>query len=395
MQDIKVIQNNLKEQGIDAWIIVDYENRNSALTKLIGQKMLTRKIFLVIPKEGKPYLITHLIDTVFLKDEDTLSKFDLRVYQTWKEMLDEEKRSFSSYHKVMMDISPLGLLPRVSLADYGSVDYIKSLGIEIVSSASILQEIDAVYDDESFSLQLEADKLALQIKDEAFRKIGELVSKNGETDEYTIQQFICKRFHESGMVYDEAPIVAIGKNASDPHYGPSEKVSSPIRKGDLVLIDMWAKMDNPKGVYADITWMGYVGTSVPKIIEERFAILKKTIDDCVAFLNKELPIREVEGYEVDDVARASMKESTFLPYFIHRLGHNISVDVSPHGPGANMDNFESHDFRPIVNGTSFSLEPGIYAPDFGMRSETNVYVKNRRPVVVAGRQDKVIAILKD
>lgn len=393
MYDIKRIQNEIKMSGYDAWIIVDYESKNKVLVSLLGEKMLTRKIFLVIPSEEKPYLICHSIDTVFLSDEETTSHFDLRVYKTWQEMLDIEKHSFSSYKNVFMDISENGLLPRVSLADYGSVSFVKNLGIDIHSSGDLLQSLTAVYSKRAHELQLKADKLALQIKDEAFRKIKELVLKNGQTDEYTIQQFICNRFHEEGMVYDDAPIVAIGKNASNPHYGPTEKESSPIKEGDLVLIDMWAKMDDPEGVYADITWMGYVGTNVPSVYEERFSILKKDIDLCVEFLQKELPIRKVKGFEVDDISRKYINEKGYGEYYVHRVGHSIAVDVGPHGAGVNMDNYESHDDRTILNGVCFSLEPGIYAPDFGMRSETNVYIEDRKPIVVAGRQDKVISIL--
>ncbi len=393
MKEISEIQKDIKRMNEDAWIIVDYENKNKALVSMLGNKMLTRKIFLIIPKEGKPYLICHSIDTVFLKDEQTSKRFDLHVYHTWQEMLDLEKSLFSQYRSVLMDVSENGLLPRVSNADYGSVSFIKSLGINIDSSADLLQSITAVYSERSYELQQKADALALRIKDEAFAKIKELINSNGKTDEYEIQQFICRRFHEEGMVYDDEPIVAIGKNASNPHYGPTKEIHSSIRKGDLVLIDMWAKMDDEAGVYADITWMGYVGESVPMIYENRFAILKKDIDLCLEFLNAEMGKRLVKGYEVDDVSRDYIDKTGYGKYYTHRLGHSIAVDVGPHGAGVNMDNYESHDDRSIIEGVCFSLEPGIYAPDFGMRSETNVYIKNNKPLVVAGRQEKIIPIL--
>lgn len=393
MIQIKDIQNDILKAKVDAWIIVDYENRNQALVQLLGNKMLTRKIFLVLPSKGKPYLICHSIDTVFLNDEVTKSNYDLYVYKTWEEMLSLEKKLFSSYKNVYMDISKDGLLPRVSLADYGSVSFITKLGINVQSSGDLLQKMTAVYSSRAHDLQLKADALALQIKDEAFKKIQELIKINGETDEYTIQQYICSRFHEEGMVYDDPPIVAIGTNANNPHYGPTKVTHSPIKKGDLVLIDMWAKMDDPEGVYADITWMGYVGETIPSVYEERFAILKKDIDLCVEFLEKTLPLRPIKGYEVDDVSRAYINQLGYGEYYVHRVGHNIAVDVSPHGPGVNMDNYESHDDRTILDGVCFSLEPGIYAPDFGIRSETNVYVSNRKPIVVAGRQEKIIPIM--
>ena len=390
----EIIREALTKEGADAWVIVAYENRNKTLVEFLGNRMLTRKIFLVFPRDKKPFIICHSIDTVFLRDEEITKTFDLKVYHTWQEMLDIEKKEFAEYKKVLMDISEFGLLPRISLADYGSVEFVKSLGIEVASSGNLLQRFSALYSERAYELQLLANKKTLMIKDEAFAKIKELILKNGETSEYEIQKFICDRFHEEGMVYDDPAIVAIGKNASDPHYGPSEEVSSPIRKGDLVLIDMWAKMDDPEGVYADITWMGYVGEEVPEVYAKRFEILKKAIEADFEFLKNELPKRAVAGYEVDQISRDYIKEAGFAEYFVHRTGHNIAVDVSPHGPGVNIDNYESHDTREIIDGVTFSLEPGIYAPDFGMRSETNVYIKDRQPIYVAGHQEEIIPILK-
>ncbi len=394
MSKNEIIREALTKEGADAWVIVDYENRNKTLVEFLGNRMLTRKIFLVFPRDKKPFIICHSIDTVFLRDEEITKNFDLKVYHTWQEMLDIEKKEFAEYKKVLMDISEFGLLPRISLADYGSVEFVKSLGIEVASSGNLLQRFSALYSDRAYELQLLANKKTLMIKDEAFAKIKELILKNGETSEYEIQKFICDRFHEEGMVYDDPAIVAIGKNASDPHYGPSEEVSSPIRKGNLVLIDMWAKMDDPEGVYADITWMGYVGEEVPEVYAKRFEILKKAIEADFEFLKNELPKRAVAGYEVDQISRDYIKEAGFAEYFVHRTGHNIAVDVSPHGPGVNIDNYESHDTREIIDGVTFSLEPGIYAPDFGMRSETNVYIKDRQPIYVAGHQEEIIPILK-
>ena len=395
MKKNEVIHEALTKEGADAWVIVDYENRNKTLVEFLGNRMLTRKIFLVFPLNKKPFIICHSIDTVFLRDEEITSQFDLKVYHTWQEMLDIEKKEFAEYKKVLMDVSEFGLLPRISLADYGSVEFVKSLGIEVASSGNLLQRFSALYSDRAYELQLLANKKTLMIKDEAFAKIKELILKKGETSEYEIQKFICDRFHEEGMVYDDPAIVAIGKNASDPHYGPSKEVSSPIKKGDLVLIDMWAKMDDPEGVYADITWMGYVGEEVPEVYAKRFEILKKAIEADFEFLKNELPKRAVAGYEVDQISRDYIKDAGFAEYFVHRTGHNIAVDVSPHGPGVNIDNYESHDTREIIDGVTFSLEPGIYAPDFGMRSETNVYIKDRQPIYVAGHQEEIIAILKD
>ncbi len=392
--NIQKIQKYVAEENADAWVLVDYECKNPVMNALLGPKMLTRKIFMVIPKEGKPYLIVHFIDTVYLKDEETKKNFDLKIYKTWREMLALEKESLSAYKTVLMDVSEYGLLPRVSLADWGSVEYVRSLGLTVKPSANVLQQITAVYSERAYQLQRKACDLTLKIKDEAFAKIKELILEKGEADEYEVQQFIADRFHEEGMVFDDPPLVAVGKNASDPHYSPTKDIHDKIHEDDLVLIDMWAKMDDPEGVYADITWMGYVGKEIPQIYVDRFNIVKAARDAVIAFLEKEIPLRPVMAYEADDVARKVIEDAGYGEYFVHRVGHNIAVDVSPHGPGANLDDYESKDNRLLLEGTSFSDEPGIYAPDFGVRSETNLHIRNRRLEVVAGLQDEIIPILK-
>lgn len=391
---IPIVQDYLNKNNIDAYVMSDYENRNPTMVSFLGDKMLTRKIFLIFKKEGLPVVILHSIDSNFFRGEE--KDYDLHVYHTWEEMLEEEKKVLSDCQKVLMDMSENGLLPRVSLADYGTVSYIKGLGKKVVSSGDLLEMFSAAYDEKAYEGQLLACKKALQIKDEAFALIKEDILKNGVSDEYRIQQFICRRFHEEGMVYDDAAIVAKNAYASNPHYAPSEKEHHPLKEGDVVLIDMWAKLDRPDGVYADITWMGYIGKKVPEKVEARFQILRKAVDSAFAFLEENLPHRRVEGYEVDDVARKVVTDAGYGEYFTHRTGHNIAIDVSPHGPGVNMDDYESHDTRAIIPHISFSLEPGIYAPDFGMRSETDVYIDGeRKPHMVAGRQEHVIAILAD
>ena len=393
LMKIEEIQAQLRKEKVDAWIMVDYENKNRTVAKLLGNKMLTRKIFLVIPSSSKPFVIAHFIDTVFLQVDEVTSVFDIKGYKTWQEMLEIEKREFSSFKTVMMDISEFGLLPRVSLADYGSVDFIKELGIKVLSSADIQQYMTARLSKHAYKTQIDACKKALRIKDEAFRKIKADILNNGQSDEYVIQKFIADRFVEEGMEFDEPPIVAIGPNASNPHYGPTPDVHSPIKEGDLVLIDMWAKNVDPEGVYADITWMGYVGKDVPEIYKSRFNIAKAARDGVIEFLTRELPKRKVLAYEADDVARKIIADAGYGPYFKHRVGHNIAVDVSPHGPGANLDNYETHDTREILDGTSFSDEPGIYAEDFGVRTETDLHNDGGHLVVVGGLQEEIIPIL--
>lgn len=394
MIDIEDIQEELRREKADGWLLVDYENKNPMVVSFLGRKMLTRKILLYFPKSGKPSIICHKIDSSFLSDQETKKAYDLHVYYSWQEMLEIEKSLLKDAQKVLMDISEFGLLPRISLADYGSVEYVKSLGKEIRSSGDLQERFTAVYGASSLDLQKEACAKALLIKDEAFRKIKEDILSKGRTTEYEVQQFIVRRFKEEGMVFDDEPIVAVNANASDPHYAPSKDRYSEIKEKDVVLIDMWAKMDKEDAVYADITWMGYVGKSVPSEIQDRFNVLKEAVETGFSFLSKELPLRRVEGYEVDKVVYEYIVSKGYKDAIIHRTGHNIAVDVSPHGPGVNIDNLESHDTREILDGVTFSLEPGIYLSDYGMRSETDVYIDKRKPVYMAGHQLEVIPILK-
>lgn len=392
--ELNEIQTKLASLNVDGYLCVDYECKNTALISLIGRRRLTRKLLCFIPKEGKATLITHIIDTVYLKDELVASQFDLLVYKTWQEMLELETKLLKDKKKIMMDVSFNGLLMRISTADYGSVSFVKNLGIEIVSSGDLLQSLTAVLTEKQYENELDACKKTLQIKDEAFKLIKLEIEEFGQTNEYKIQQYIARRFKEEGMTFDDPPLVATGKNASNPHYSPTKDNFGIIKEGDLVLIDMWAKNDNEDGVYADITWMGYVGNEIPQIYKDRFGIVKAARDGVISFLKEELPKRKVYAFEADDVAREIITKASYGEYFTHRVGHNIAVDVSPHGPGANLDNYETHDERTLMKGTSFSDEPGIYAEDFGMRSETNLHIRNNRLEVVAGLQEEIIPIMK-
>lgn len=390
---ISLIQDYLKQNDYDSYIIPSYENNIPLVVDLLGKKMLTRKLFLVIDKNKKPYLIAHAIDEIFLKDN--LVDFDIHIYKTYQEMLSLIKSLFTPYKNVIMDVSENGLLPRISLADYGTVSFIKSLGVNIYSSGDILQVLTCKLNERNYSLMKKACELNLKIKDLAFLKIKEDILTKGFSDEYEIQSFITSKYKENNMVYDEPPIVAVNLNASNPHYTPNSSLHSQIKKGDVVLIDMWAKMNDEDAVYSDITWMGEVSSTISLKVEERFHILRNAVDKAVDFLKENLKKRSVKGYEVDALVHSEIDKSPYGEYFIHRTGHNISYDVSPHGPGVNIDNYECKDTRSIIKNIAFSLEPGIYYTDFGMRLETDVYIDDDyNPILVGGRQEEIIPILK-
>ncbi len=385
------IQQNLIKENVDAWVVYDYECNNPSLISLIGKRFLTRKVFLVIPTKGKPFIIIHKIDTVQIKDLE--EHLDLCVYTNWNELMNMLKIKLKNFSKILMEVSDFGLMPHSSYTDYGTVKMIKDMGIEVKSSANLAQTLVAPFKDESLDLFTQSALNCNKAKDLAFQYIGDQIAKNGKVSEYEVQQYIMKLFVSMNMITDDDPIVAIGENANNPHYAPTAEVTSYIHEGDMVLIDLWAKINNPKAVFGDITWIGYVGDDIPQKYIERFNIIKESIDKTLEFLNKELPLRSVKGFEVDDVTRSVINKYGYGEYFIHRTGHSISIFDSPHGLGVNIDNFETHDERELINNVAFSIEPGIYAPDFGMREEIDAYVTDDRQIYIPSpRQMEIIKI---
>ena len=392
MNKLEIAKAYLNANEIDAWVIYDYECSNDALISFVGKKMLTRKIFMVIPKDSKPYIIAHKIDNAYLNVPEILNDFDLINYQTWNELLMLLKKYISNYKNVIMEMSDMGALPRSSYCDYGTVKMIKDLGVNVSSSSDLLIQYTSTYEGEALKSQYKAMKITAEAKDKGFKFIEDCLKNNIKVTEYDVVKVITKHFKDNGLVYDSNPIVAVNGNAGNPHYEPKEGNSTEIKKGDLILIDLWAKEDVPYGVYADITWMGYAGKNPPAKYVELFKILKESVDYGLEFLNKNLPLRPVAGYEVDDAVRSVLKKYNQDQYLIHRVGHSISIDNTPHGKGVNIDNYETHDIRHILNHVGFSIEPGIYTSEYGFREEIDVYIDDNKAISVAPRQDSLILL---
>jgi Xaa-Pro aminopeptidase len=277
------------------------------------------------------------------------------------------------------------------MVDAGTVELVRGLGYEIRTSADLVQQFEAVWDSEQFEMHVEAGKRVDQVRAAAFRKIGESLTSGEVITEYAIQQFIRESFTREGMVTDHGPIVAVNANASNPHYEPTSDSSLPIHRGDLVLIDLWAKLDQPRAVYYDVTWTGVCRPDIPDRIQEVFQVVTGARDAAVAKVQDSVKAGQVlRGYEVDDAARAYIGKGGFGEYFFHRTGHSIGEQV--HGTGANMDNLETHDERLLIPQTCFSIEPGIYLPEFGIRSEVNVFVETANAIVTGEIQRELIRI---
>jgi Xaa-Pro aminopeptidase len=288
-----------------------------------------------------------------------------------------------------MQHSPNNAVPYVGMVDSGTVEFVRSLGLDIRSSANLVQLFEARWSAAQLEQHMEAGRRMDRARAAAFHFIRERLAAATPTTEWDVHQFLHSQFQAAGLVTDHGPIVAVNANASDPHYEPSAEKHAPIRKGDLVLIDMWAKLDEADSVYYDITWTGYCGPIPPDTIQNVFRVVTGARDRGIETVMNRAP-SGLQGFEVDDAVRAHITAHGFADYFIHRTGHSIGTNV--HGAGANMDNFETHDERRVIPRTCFSIEPGVYLPEFGIRSEVNMYIGEDNPRVTGEVQRELVIL---
>jgi Xaa-Pro aminopeptidase len=291
-----------------------------------------------------------------------------------------------------MQYSALNNIPYIGLVDSGTIELVKSCGVDVASSADLVQQFEAVWSEPQWQSHLAAGKAIHESVRAAFSFVRGKINSGDKVSEYEVQQRMLGVFEANGVTTDEPPCVAVNENSANPHYMPTREKSKPIRSGDLVLVDVWGKQKQPGAVYFDITWMGYVGKKVPQKYEKVFDVVREARDTAIEFVRKSLQAhRPIQGYQVDDAARAVIDEAGYGAFFVHRTGHSIGEDV--HGNGANMDNLETHDDRRIIPRTCFSIEPGIYLHDFGIRSEVNVFTGAKDAKVTGEIQTEIVPIL--
>lgn len=360
MTRISEIQAALAEAGLDGWLFFDHHSRDPLAYRVLQfapPRMVTRRWYYFVPASGEPRALVHRIESSML-DALPGSK---SVYSGWRKLEEGLRGLLQGARRVAMQYSPNGAVFTASLVDGGTLEQIRSLGIEVVSSADLLQRFEARWTDAQLASHLEAGRRVDAVRRAAFEAI-----RPGST-EHGIQQFILEAFDREGLFTDHGPIVAVNANASDPHYEPTADRCSEIRRGDVVLIDLWAKLKEPGSVYYDITWTGFWGDAIPERVQNVFEIVRDARAKGSATARAGLA-----GWQIDDAVRGHIEDAGFGEYFVHRTGHSIGEDV--HGAGANMDNLETHDTRQLIPATCFSIEPGIYLPEFGIRSEVNVYI---------------------
>jgi Xaa-Pro aminopeptidase len=376
--NISEVQGQLQKAAIDGWLLYDFQGLNPIAKKLVGVQgnLLTRRWYFWIPSHGAPSVLCHQIERYGFVELNT----PIRVFKSWTEMIDGLRDLLSGCDTIAMEYSPLCSIPYVSRVDAGTVEAIQKLGKTVVSSADLVQYFQSRWSSEQFQMHLEASRALMQILFETLREVRQAVRGRESLTEYAVQQSIVGKFKQHGITAASAPIVGVNQNSGNPHYEPTPEGSAPIRPGDLLLIDLWAKLDKPSAVYADYTWMAFLGDSIPQKIQTVWAIVRGARDAAIAFVeNNYTTGKPVRGWEVDSVARNHISQMGFGEFFIHRTGHNIGED--DHGTGANMDSLETKDERLLIPGTCFSIEPGIYLPEFGIRSEVNVYLDTRKVVV--------------
>jgi len=376
MINLDKIQQFLKEEKIDGWLMADFHARNTIAVEFLGlTNHLTRRSFYFIPAEGKPVGLVHNIE----KDRFEHLDGDLLTFSSYQVLEGKLKILLEGYETIAMEYSPFNRLPYIGLVEAGTIELVRSFGVGVVPSSDIVGYFQARMDTEQVALHKKAAGYINTIKDTAFKYIGDSIKAGKPVNERTVVLYIMRLFEESNMTYDFAPCCAIDKNISNPHYQPTESKSSVIKEGSLVLIDLWAKLKQPKAVYADITWMAYAGSNVPGKYNDIFSVASFARDKAVNFIKQRFEQGPVYGYEVDDACRGAIEEEGYGEYFIHRTGHSILESV--HGPGPNIDNLETEDKRKLLPGHLFSIEPGIYLGDYGVRTEIDCMLTEDGPEV--------------
>lgn len=368
---IPEIQSALAEAGAEGWFFACFQRNDPIGLDLLGlsdeTKLVTRRCYYLIPREGEPRKLVHGLEPAML-DHLPGSKAS---YTTWQKHREEFAKLVSGYRKLAAQYSPNNELPSVSRLDAGTAELLRDAGVELVSSADMAQRFAATWSQEQLEGHRRANVHLHRIVLEAFARVTQALRKGEQIDEHTVQRFIVDAFGQVGLWAESDPIVGVNAHSADPHYQPGPDNSSPIRQGDFLLIDLWAKEKAAASVYADICWVGVCAASPTDRQQEVFTTVARARDAAWELVRSRFPRQPVRGFEVDDAAREVIRQAGYGEYFIHRTGH--SIGTSDHGQGANMDNFETHDTRLLLPMTGFSIEPGIYLEgDFGVRSELNV-----------------------
>ncbi len=388
--DINGMQADLRAAKLDGWLFYDFRGRDPIAHRILKlpEAMRTRRWFYFVPAKGTPRKLVHKIESESL----AVLPGDTLYYAAQDELRKNLSKILGRARNVAMQYSPKNAIPYVAMVDAGTVELVRGAGTKVVSSADLVQKYEACWTPEQLESHLTAGVAIDRIVREAFQLAAKSVREGKKLTEYELKEWILKEFDAAGLTTEEGPDIAVGPHASDPHYGPTLEKASPIREGDLLLLDVWGKTKAQGSVYYDVTWIGYLGAKVPEKMAKVFRIVRDARDRAVELIRSSVAAgKPLQGWQVDKAARNVIEKAGFGKYFFHRTGHSIGQAV--HGNGVNMDGMETHDVRHLIARTCNSIEPGIYLPEFGVRSEVNVYIGEREARVTGAVQQEILALL--
>ena len=388
--NLNEMQQDLRAAKLDGWLFCDFRGRDPIAHRILQlpPHMRTRRWYYFVPAKGTPRKLVHKIESQSLA---TLPGETL-YYAGQDELRKNLAKLFSRAKTVAMQYSPKNQIPYVAMVDAGTVELVRGAGPKVVSSADLVQKYEACWTPEQLEGHLAAGKAIDRIIRDAFALAARRVREKQPITEWELCQWIVKDFVAEGISADENPDVAVNEHASDPHYAPSADRPTPIREGDLVLLDVWGKLKKPGSVYYDISWVGYLGSKVPEKPAKIFSVLREARDRAVELIKTSVAKgKPLQGWQVDKAARDVVEKAGYGKYFFHRTGHSIGESV--HGNGVNMDGLETKDVRHLIPGTCSSVEPGIYLPEFGMRTEVDVYIGEKEARVTGAIQNEILALL--
>ncbi len=390
MPDISEIQSELRAAKLDGWLFYDFRGRDPIAHRILAlpEGMRTRRWYYFVPAKGEPRKLVHRIESAAL---DSLPGEKL-VYAAHDELDKNLAKVLGRAKTIAMQYSPKNAIPYVSNVDAGTVEMIRSLRRKVVSSADLVQKFEACWSHAQLESHLAAGLVIDRLVREAFQRAAGSVREKRTLTEYDLKRWILEKFEAGGIMTDEGPDIAVNENASDPHYQAEPGKSAAIREGDLLLLDVWGKTKSADSVYYDVTWIGFLGAKVPDKHAKIFRVVREARDRAIAFVKSGIAARKtIEGWEVDRAAREVIRKAGYAKYFVHRTGHSIGQQV--HGNGANMDGLETKDNRRLIPRTCFSIEPGVYLPEFGIRSEVNVYISEHEARVTGAVQTEILPLL--
>jgi len=394
VMNLEAIQAAICEAGFDGWLFYDHHHRDPIGGRILGldeKAHVTRRWYYLVPAEGEPRKLVHRIEQGRL---DSLPG-EKGLYSSWRELAAGLEAMLFDARRIAMQYSPNNAIMYVSMVDAGTVEFLRGLGKEIVSSADLVSRFEAVLSEEQAASHGAAQQAIDAILAEGWKEIRRRLRpsrrRTGEVTEFELVEWLSEAMRREGLVWENGPNVSANANSSDSHYEPTAERSAPIREGDFVLIDIWGRLEKPGSIFYDITWTGVVGREPTEREQSIFETVRNARDAAIATVEQAFAAgRAIRGFEADDAARAVIQAAGFGEFFTHRTGHNIAQEL--HGAGAHLDNLETHDERLLLPHTCFSVEPGIYLPEFGVRSEVDMLTAPGRAWVTGRIQTELVRI---